>query len=86
MEVGTAHRTPKSRCTACGETLDGAAAVAAIADDAAPSPGDITVCVPCGHLMAFDDALKLRELTDDEMRAIAGDRRILAIQRARSTI
>jgi hypothetical protein len=33
--------------------------------------------------MAFDASLKFRELTDEEVRDIAGDERLLFIQRAR---
>ena len=54
--------------------------------DDAPSPGDITVCLHCGHIMAFDDGLKLRELTAEEAHEIAGDKRILTIQEARAKV
>jgi hypothetical protein len=64
----------------CGQTLDGTSAVG---EDAVPDPGDATICIYCGHLMAFDVSLKFRELTDQEVRDIAGDERILIIQRAR---
>jgi hypothetical protein len=48
-----------------------------------PKSGDITICLYCGHLMAFDDQLSFRGLTDEEMKSIAGDPRVLAIQKAR---
>jgi hypothetical protein len=32
-----------------------------------PKPGDISICLYCGHLMAFDEALKFRELSSEEM-------------------
>jgi hypothetical protein len=50
-------------------------------DDFTPRPGDLTVCLYCGHLQAFDADLKLRNLTDEEMHAIAGDEKLLAAQR-----
>jgi hypothetical protein len=63
--------------------LDGCMAVEA---DGGPSPGDFTVCIYCGHIMAFADDLTLRELTGDEMHAIAGDPRIIRIQKARKAL
>jgi hypothetical protein len=72
---------PLSRCPGCGAKLDAARAVDA--DAASPDPGDFSICLDCGHLMAFDDQRMLRDLTDDEMHQIAGDRRVLAVQRAR---
>lgn len=58
----------------------------AIGTDASPAPGDITICLCCGHLMAFADDLSPRALTDAEMVAIAGDRRVLAVQHARGKV
>lgn len=42
-----------------------------------------TVCIVCGHVMGFNADGTIRPLTDAEMVQIAGDRRMLAIQRAR---
>jgi len=52
-------------------------------EDDKPASGDVTVCLYCGHIMAFAEDLSLRELTNEEAREVAGDKRILAIQRAR---
>ena len=57
-----------------------------VGSDSRPKPGDFTVCIRCGHIMIFGDDLRLRELTRDQMHAIAGDERLLAIQRARAKI
>jgi transcription elongation factor Elf1 len=82
VKIGSDHRLPRQpTCPSCGKLLDGAAGVAT---DARPEPGDVSVCVYCGHLMAFADDLTLRELTAAEMHEIAGDERILAVQRARA--
>jgi hypothetical protein len=51
-----------------------------------PKPGDITICISCGHLMGFKEDMSLRDLTDAEMLHVAGDERILAVQRARGII
>jgi hypothetical protein len=83
MKLGTDRHIPKSACTNCGKVLDGATCVGT---DAAPDPGDATICINCGHLMVFDAALGLRELTAEEIRQMAGDERILAVQRARGQL
>ena len=64
--------TSSSVCLNCEKLLDGA--TAAVPDDAAkPSEGDLTICMYCSHLMAFDENLGLRALTDAEMVKTAGD-------------
>lgn len=73
---------PTSKCTACGYVCD--AATCPSNDTATPRPGDITVCIDCGHLMAFDDQLYLRDLTEDEMCEIAGDKMLLVMQKVRT--
>jgi hypothetical protein len=86
MKVGESTRTPESRCTNCGKQIDAATVVT---DDpahltVAPSPGDFTVCIACGHVMFFADDLALRDPTAEDIKIVAGDPRILAIQRARN--
>jgi hypothetical protein len=83
VELGKTRRVPETKCLSCGTSLDAATP----ADfDGEPYSGAITVCIKCGHIMALDDNLKLRELTKDEAFAVAGDARILAIQRARKAL
>ena len=76
-------RTPASRCSSCGTVNDAATSVEG---DKTPDEGSITVCLWCGHIMAYDTDLKLRELTNEEAIAVAGDKRILAIQRGRKSL
>ena len=84
FDVGKSVRVPESRCLSCGALHDGATGVDVSSElIEKPDPGTITVCFACGHIMALDEELLLRELTDDEAREIAGDPRIIAIQRAR---
>jgi len=71
------------KCLACGVQVD---AVTAAFGDHTPTPGDMTLCLYCGHIMAFANDLRLRELTDAEAHAIAGDRKILAVQKARQEV
>lgn len=71
-------------CLSCGKHLDACSGVET--GGRTPSPGDITICLYCGHLMAFSDTLGLRELTSAEAKEIAGDPRILAVQKARREV
>ena len=77
-------RLAPSACLACGTTMD--AATHTSDPDVRPSPNDITICLYCGHLMAFGDDLQLRALTDDEMHQCAGDPVILKLQKARAKV
>ena len=86
LTLGKDNRFAACSCLACGKVLDAANVVSTDGQDYAPSSGDITICLGCGHVMAFDDDLKLREMTDAEAREIAGDRRMLAVQKARGEL
>jgi hypothetical protein len=81
--VGTGVRVPLSACLECGYAVD---AASCIGKDATPKPGGITLCMACGHVMAFGDDLRLRSLTDAEMLAAAGNRTLLAVQAARHQV
>ena len=76
-------QVPGCTCINCHRLVDGASDAFG---DSAPEPGAITVCIYCGHVQAFSDGMQLRELTDEEMHEVAGDRRILAIQKARGKL
>ena len=56
---------PETTCLGCGKLVDAAAAPAD--DDAVPVPGDVSICIHCGYLMAFAADLSYRELTEEEM-------------------
>lgn len=66
MSDSISHRVPMGHCSRCGHMLD--AAVAAKSGGLGPSPGDITICIKCGHPMVFNDDMKPRELNDDEIK------------------
>lgn len=74
---------PPSPCPGCGTEND--MATSATGADK-PHPGSISVCFRCGHISAFDEALRLRNLTDQEMHDVAGHPVILAIQKARKKV
>jgi hypothetical protein len=50
-------RLAPDACAYCGHPLDAATAM----DDGPtkPKPGDITMCIKCGFLLVFDDAMKM---------------------------
>lgn len=80
---GRDQKLPGAPCLNCGDVLDGATA---LGGGNKPRPGDCTVCIECGHVMAFDAQLGFRELTGDEIKQIAGDWRLLAIQWGRGRV
>ena len=76
-------RLTERECLGCGGLID--AAAAPMDDNAIPSPGDVTICIHCGYLMAFADDLSYRGLTEKEMDEL-DLLEISRIQRARKTV
>lgn len=66
------HKDLPHTCPVCGKSWD---AVTAVEEDQPnrPVPGDITVCIDCISVLAFDENLQLREPTAEEMYEIAGN-------------
>ena len=94
-------RIGKTRCTACGKPMEGVTCVEVqetrekglktqrkgrMDEERLPKPGDPNVCIYCGHIMAFDENLQLRDLTPDEELKIAGDPALMVIQQARTAV
>ena len=75
-------RTPKTHCTQCGYTFT-AYGPAVAGNNPKPRPGDITMCLNCGHVQAFNDQLTFRELTKDEALEVALDEHVQEMQRRR---
>jgi hypothetical protein len=67
----------KNKCINCGKELNMATSIEV---DIAPHDGAIAVCGACGHVMAFDSQKNFRELTDDEIKEVAGSKGLLAAQ------
>lgn len=85
MKIGKDHFGEEHACLNCGKLLDGATGVMNDDDprnDIKPTPGSITICIECGHIMAFKNGGGFRNLSNSEMLDIAGDSRILAISKA----
>jgi Na+-translocating ferredoxin:NAD+ oxidoreductase RNF subunit RnfB len=75
---------PGSQCPSCGLQCTGAAGVVADKTEGVPtpSPGDFTVCIACGNVLAFDENLQLRKLTPAEERDVSKDDRVQMIRNA----
>jgi hypothetical protein len=85
ITIDEKRRVPASHCSSCGAKLTGVSRVRDQDEPEGPQgePGAISMCLYCGHLMAFDERLQLRELNDEEIKDIAGDPRIIEMQKAR---
>lgn len=79
----TTSVVPEDFCSHCGKRFDRATDPLY---DKTPTPGAITICIDCGHVMAFAVDMHLRELTDEEMVDIAGNSEIRRIQAARGYV
>jgi hypothetical protein len=49
-----------------------------------PEPGDVSVCIECGHLMIYTEDGGFREPTDQEVVQLAAEPAILAIMKGRA--
>jgi hypothetical protein len=76
-------KLPTSACLKCGDRLD---AVTATHDGDIPEPGDITICLRCGHQMALTRGLRLRELTKRERRNQANNQWTKFVEQQRRII
>ena len=65
-------RTPVNHCLNCGKKIN-AASPAEAPFDAAPTPGDVAICLDCAHIHIYADDLTLRQPTGAEVVEIAGD-------------
>lgn len=71
-------------CTNCKRLVDDAQC---INDDATiPDPGDVTICLYCGHIMVFAEDGGMRDPNSTEMHQIAGDPVLLAMMEFRTEI
>jgi hypothetical protein len=68
-------RTPKCRCPWCGHRLDAAMAADHDKPDAAPKPGDVSVCISCAQILVFADDLTLRASMPGEIELTPALRR-----------
>lgn len=71
------------RCLDCNTPFECATDVLT---EAAPKPGDFSICLRCGYVMAFKADLKVRALTEAELIQMALDPRFVEIQTARGVV
>jgi hypothetical protein len=64
-------KMPASDCLNCGRRLDGATGVG---QNAHPDAGSLSVCLYRGAVTAYDDDLRLRPLTEEEVKDIQADK------------
>jgi hypothetical protein len=73
-EFQTTRLSIGCNCLNCGILIDAATSVN---HKHIPHPGAIAICMICSHIMAYNEKIHLRELTDEEILMIAGDKEIL---------
>ena len=77
------HHVPDSHCLECHAVIDMAGG---IRTEDAPSPGDISLCLYCGHVMIYGENLGLREPTDSEIVEIADNPELVLASNAIAAI
>jgi hypothetical protein len=73
------NRLPATVCVECGKLVDSATH---LSDDVRPSPGDIAICLYCGHAAIYTRAMTLRHPTKKEKREHASNPEVAAAKRA----
>lgn len=59
------NEMPTCNCPYCGHEFNRASS---LTDKSKPSPGDLTLCIKCSLVMAFDDDLRVRPLNAGELK------------------
>ena len=78
MTQAAHYLVPEATCLNCGKAMDAAEATGG---GRAPEPNDLSLCIYCGHLQAYGDDMKFRQLTGAEIVEIAGAPELLMAQR-----
>jgi hypothetical protein len=73
-------RLPKDHCPECGYALDAASTPDGRkgSSQPQPKPGDITLCLKCAAVFVFDEQLRVRPLTEEEVGTILANRELNA--------
>lgn len=87
-KLAKSERMKEQCCLKCGEPNDAASGVVDkhARNTIKPRPGDVTLCMNCGHLMMFTNDLSFRELTKEEQKHAATDRRLITTRAALALI
>lgn len=75
MILGGSVEMPENSCLRCGYSSDRGAVVDSPITK--PRPSDVTLCIHCGEVMMFDDDLKFRHLTQDDVIRIMADTELM---------
>jgi hypothetical protein len=68
MFVGAQGRIAAQACVGCARQIDAVTKVSGKPGGGGAQPGDFTMCLYCGTMMAFTRGLGLRLLTKAELR------------------
>lgn len=86
LGLAEGHHTADLICPNCGEINDAASAVTERIiggnPKIKPKPGDLSICINCGHFCIFDNKLKLRDMNEDEKKFWAGNEKLIAVSKA----
>lgn len=77
-EIVDTHRIDAGACLKCHAPMT---ASTSVDGTSAPEPGDVTVCLYCGHLMEFGADLKLIEPSDETIVSFVGNPDLLKAMR-----
>ncbi len=81
-KLGKNVRTPENNCPVCKSSID---AATCIENDCTPEQDDISLCLYCSSVNAFNSDLTLRAMTDSEIGDLPHEVR-QHIQKARKAI
>lgn len=79
LKLAKGAELQKFSCLACGYIADMASGVVdkqAPSKEIKPKPGDLSICIKCGHLAVFKPDMTLRPLTAVERRQAAADLKV----------
>jgi hypothetical protein len=75
------YQHARQPCLNCRRLLD--AAVSSHKDSEDPAtPGCLSICIYCSHLMVFDHDMRLRDMTADELDGAFDDEHLLMVLKA----
>lgn len=63
----TIHHQEPQDCPVCKTNLNAMSAADADSEDAAPEPGDLTICSACASLLMIDEGMQYRIPTKQEV-------------------
>lgn len=67
------YRLPPALCPECGAAMDAHTPMADGTKARKPQPGDLGICFECGISLVFDDDLRLRKATEEDLADVPPD-------------